>query len=67
MRTFAFALVALLSPGLAAAQAAIQSYPAKTIRIIVPWARRIFHIGAAQLIQKVRLEAALHNAPGLDV
>jgi tripartite-type tricarboxylate transporter receptor subunit TctC len=38
MRFFAFALLVLLLPGLAQAQAAVQPYPAKPIRIIVPWA-----------------------------
>src|SRR5688572_14806410 len=38
MRLFAFTLLVLMLPGLAHAQAAIQPYPAKPIRIIVPWA-----------------------------
>jgi tripartite-type tricarboxylate transporter receptor subunit TctC len=38
MRLFAFTLLALMLPGLAHAQAAVQPYPAKPIRIIVPWA-----------------------------
>lgn len=38
MRLFAFALLVLMLPGLAHAQAAVQPYPAKPIRIVVPWA-----------------------------
>ena len=38
MRLFALTLLALMLPGLAHAQAAVQPYPAKPIRIIVPWA-----------------------------
>jgi tripartite-type tricarboxylate transporter receptor subunit TctC len=38
MRLFAFTVLVLLLPGLAHAQATVQPYPAKPIRIIVPWA-----------------------------
>src|SRR5687767_6502890 len=38
MRLFAFTLLVLMLPGLAHAQAPAQPYPAKPIRIIVPWA-----------------------------